>query len=46
MSEHIKENILKNIWWKLIKDEMEIGKISLQLLLFFLFNRKKKKIKI
>lgn len=42
-------NILKdifflNFWWKLIKDEMEIGRISLQLLLFML-NREKKRSK-
>lgn len=42
MSEHIKGYIFKNFWWKLIKDEMEIGRISLQLLLFFCSTRKKK----
>lgn len=35
MSEHIKENILKNIWWKLIKDEMEIGKNLFTVITFF-----------
>lgn len=31
----LKDIFFKNFWWKLIKDEMEIGRISLQLLLFF-----------
>lgn len=44
MSEHIKGYIFLNFWWKLIKDEMEIGRISLQLLLFLL-NREKKRSK-
>lgn len=42
MSEHIKGYIFLNFWWKLIKDEMEIGRISLQLLLFFVKQGKKK----
>lgn len=42
MSEHIKGYIFFNFWWKLIKDEMEIGRISLQLLLFFVKQGKKK----
>lgn len=42
MSEHIKGYIFLNFWWKLIKDEMEIGRISLQLLPFFVKQGKKK----
>lgn len=42
MSEHIKGYIFFNFWWKLIKDEMEIGRISLQLLPFFVKQGKKK----
>lgn len=38
----LKDIFFKNFWWKLIKDEMEIGKISLQLLLFFVQQEKKK----
>lgn len=40
----LKDIFFKNFWWKLIKDEMEIGRISLQLLLFLL-NREKKRSK-
>lgn len=38
----LKDIFFKNFWWKLIKDEMEIGRISLQLLLFFVKQGKKK----
>lgn len=38
----LKDIFLKKFWWKLIKDEMEIGRISLQLLLFFVQQEKKK----
>lgn len=38
----LKDIFLKKIWWKLIKDEMEIGRISLQLLLFFVQQGKKR----
>lgn len=38
----LKDIFFKKIWWKLIKDEMEIGRISLQLLLFFVQQGKKR----
>lgn len=38
----LKDIFFKKFWWKLIKDEMEIGRISLQLLLFFVKQGKKK----
>lgn len=38
----LKDIFFKNFWWKLIKDEMEIGRISLQLLLFFVKQGKKR----
>lgn len=38
----LKDIFFKKFWWKLIKDEMEIGRISLQLLLFFVQQEKKK----
>lgn len=38
----LKDIFFKNFWWKLIKDEMEIGRISLQLLPFFVKQGKKK----
>lgn len=38
----LKDIFFKNFWWKLIKDEMEIGRISLQLLLYFVKQGKKK----
>lgn len=42
----LKDIFFKNFWWKLIKDEMEIGRISLQLLLFFVKQGEKKDQKI
>lgn len=38
----LKDIFFKKFWWKLIKDEMEIGRISLQLLPFFVKQGKKK----